>query len=178
MIDRLFALRRDADPTGMSGTGTVAYGATLPGGRALVQWLSDRPSTVVWRTVADAEHIHSHGGTQPTAIVWLDPTSPEAATARETLDAGMQLLTEVTGTAVLAETFRAAADGRRELARGIKGDHPVIADNLNLQALALDDAARVAGGDLTPLYNWLPPHRWTEDMHARLYGKRHQQQPG
>ncbi|MEU3455629.1 hypothetical protein ABZ671_18810 [Micromonospora sp. NPDC006766] len=179
MFDRLFALRRDTDPTGMSGTGIVAYGAVLPEGRALVQWLSDRPSTVIWRTVEDAEYIHSHGGKHPTSIVWLDPASPDADTARAALDAGMQLLADIAGPAALAKTLRDAAQGRRELAKSIKGDHPVIADNLTIQALALDDAARVAGGDLRPLYDWLPPHRWTDDMHARLYRQRQrQQQPG
>lgn len=177
MYQQLFALRRDTDPTGMSGTGTVAYGATLPDGRAIVQWLSDRPSTVVWRSVADAEHIHSHGGKHPTSIVWLDPDSADAMACRPAVDTGMQLLADIAGPATLARTLRDAAQGRRELAKGIKADHPVIADNLNLQALTLDDAARVADGDLGPLYDWLPPHRWTDDMHARL-SRRRQHQPG
>lgn len=95
MYDQLFALRRDEDPTGMSGTGTVAYGATLPDGRAVVQWLGDRPSTVGWRRVVDAEYIHSHGGTAPTAVDWLEPDSPEADTARRAVDGGLEFLGDI-----------------------------------------------------------------------------------
>ena len=171
---RLFALRRDADPTGMSGTGTIAYGATLPDGRAIVQWLGDRPSTVIWRNTDDAEYIHSHGGTSPTRIDWLNPTTGEAATARETLDAAMRFLADVAGAAATAHTLRAAADGRRDLAAAIRADHPGIADSLTLQETTLRQAAQVVEGDPDPLYDWLPPHQWTPDMRDRLYGKQHQ----
>ncbi|XTZ13870.1 hypothetical protein ACQSSU_20450 [Micromonospora echinospora] len=174
MYQRLFALRRDADPTGMSGTGTIAYGATLPDGRAIVQWLGDRPSTVVWRNTDDAEYIHSHGGRAPTRVEWLNPTTDEADTARQAIDAGMRLLGDVAGATAITRMLRTAADGRRDLAAALRSEHPGIADSLTLQEFTLRSAASVAEGDLGPLYDWLPSHQWTPDMLTRLYGEQHQ----
>lgn len=67
---RRFYLDRDQDVTGVSGTGVVALGIAFPNGRAVVQWQGERPSTVVWDSVEDAEAIHGHGGA--TRIVWVD----------------------------------------------------------------------------------------------------------
>lgn len=71
---RLFTLQRDTDITGISGTGTVADGVLWPDGTVSVRWRGDRPSTVAWDSLADAEYVHGHGGA--TRIVW-DARTPE-----------------------------------------------------------------------------------------------------
>ncbi|MFE9736147.1 hypothetical protein ACFYO9_37475 [Streptomyces sp. NPDC005863] len=70
-MSRRFHLQRDHDVTGVSGTGRVAEGTLWSDGTASVRWLGDRPSTVAWDNIADAEHVHGHGG--HTHIVWDDP---------------------------------------------------------------------------------------------------------
>lgn len=91
----LYALRRDEDPTGMSGVGTVAYGGELPDGRLILRWLSAHPSTVVWDTRDDAEHVHSHAGTSPTRLEPVTPGTGEARHALAVLDAAMRQLAAV-----------------------------------------------------------------------------------
>ncbi len=74
MIDiqpRRFHLQRNVDIAGMSGTGRVADGVLWPDGTVSVRWRGERPSTVHWGRLADAEAIHGHGGA--TVIVWDDP---------------------------------------------------------------------------------------------------------
>uniref|UniRef100_UPI001F45F49A hypothetical protein n=1 Tax=Streptomyces sp. NRRL F-5135 TaxID=1463858 RepID=UPI001F45F49A len=68
---RRFHLQRNHDVTGVSGTGIVAHGVLWPDGTVSVRWAGDRPSTVAWDRIADAEHVHGHGG--HTVIVWDDP---------------------------------------------------------------------------------------------------------
>lgn len=67
---RRFHLQRDRDATGVSGTGRVADGTLWPDGTASLRWRGERPSTVHWDRMADAEHVHGHGGA--TRIVWID----------------------------------------------------------------------------------------------------------
>ncbi|MFI0262523.1 hypothetical protein ACH4OW_26180 [Streptomyces sp. NPDC017056] len=68
---RRFHLQRDADVTGMSGTGHVADGVLWPDGTASIRWRGTRPSIVHWDRLDDAETVHGHGGA--TRIVWDDP---------------------------------------------------------------------------------------------------------
>lgn len=96
---RRFHLQRSHDVTGVSGTGRVADGVLWTDGTASVRWAGERPSIVFWdHGVADAEHVHGHGG--HTVIVWDDPEpepqvsicrtgeiSPEAEEAIEALTA-------------------------------------------------------------------------------------------
>ncbi|MEV8432026.1 hypothetical protein ACWHLZ_27930 [Streptomyces chartreusis] len=67
---RLFHLQRDHDVSGVSGTGRVANGVLWPDGTVSLRWIGERPSTVHWDRLADAEHVHGHGGA--TRIVWAD----------------------------------------------------------------------------------------------------------
>lgn len=67
---RLFDLQRDHDVSGVSGTGRVANGVLWPDGTVSLRWIGERPSTVHWDRLADAEHVHGHGGA--TRIVWAD----------------------------------------------------------------------------------------------------------
>ncbi|MFJ6566632.1 hypothetical protein ACIQNU_04380 [Streptomyces sp. NPDC091292] len=69
---RRFRLQRTTDITGVSGTGRVADGILWPDGTASVRWTGEHPSIVFWDGgIADAEHVHGHGG--HTVIVWDDP---------------------------------------------------------------------------------------------------------
>jgi hypothetical protein len=70
-LPRRFHLQRDRDISGVSGTGRVANGVLWPDGTATVRWIGDRPSTVHWDRVTDAEAVHGHGGA--TRIIWDDP---------------------------------------------------------------------------------------------------------
>lgn len=74
MIDTLrFVLQRDADVSGVSGTGIVAHGVVFPDGTCVLRWLGDYRSTVVWRTLDEAMAVHGHdGATRP---VFLDGIS-------------------------------------------------------------------------------------------------------
>lgn len=67
---RLFHLQRTTDITGVSGTGRVADGVLWPDQTVSIRWRGDRPSTVFWDCLEDAEQVHGHGG--HTAIAWDD----------------------------------------------------------------------------------------------------------
>ncbi|MFD3310073.1 hypothetical protein [Streptomyces sp. NPDC058694] len=67
---RLFTLERDLDVTGVSGTGTVADGVVWPDGTVSIRWRGERPSTVAWNSLEDAEAVHGHGGN--TRFEWAE----------------------------------------------------------------------------------------------------------
>jgi hypothetical protein len=67
---RRFTLRRDADETGMSGTGDVAAGVVFPDGTAAMRWCTDVASTSVYASIEDVVQIHGHGGR--TRVVFTD----------------------------------------------------------------------------------------------------------
>lgn len=79
-LPRRFHLQRHRDVSGVSGTGRVAVGVQWPDGTASVRWLGERPSTVVWDSMDDAEHVHGHGGA--TEIVWDDEEQPAVPAQR------------------------------------------------------------------------------------------------
>jgi hypothetical protein len=81
---RPFALYRRSDVTGVSGTGIVAEGAAFSDGTAVLRWLSEWPTSVVFhdRGMEAIEQIHGHGGA--TQVVWLsDELEPLAAMEQE-----------------------------------------------------------------------------------------------
>lgn len=59
---RTFVLQRDVDVSGVSGTGVVAEGVEFSDGSAVVHWLGEHSSTVVWPSIESVERIHGHGG--------------------------------------------------------------------------------------------------------------------
>ena len=65
-----FYLRRDADITGISGTGIVAEGVQFSNGWVALTWLTEHTSVVFYPSIADVYHIHGHDGS--TAVVWVD----------------------------------------------------------------------------------------------------------
>ena len=71
---RRFHLQRDHDVTGVSGTGRVADGILWSDGTVSIRWTGPMPSTVFWHSLANALHVHGHGG--HTRIVWDDPQPP------------------------------------------------------------------------------------------------------
>ncbi|MFI5525011.1 hypothetical protein [Streptomyces platensis] len=74
---RIFTLHRDRDITGVSGTGIVADGVRWPDGTVSIRWRGERPSTVSWNSIDDAEAVHGHGGA--TRIVWADSADDDFA---------------------------------------------------------------------------------------------------
>jgi hypothetical protein len=73
---RRFYLHRDHDVTGASGTGRVADGILWPDETVTVRWRGERPSTVHWDRLTDAEAVHGHNGMS--RIVWIDGDTPHA----------------------------------------------------------------------------------------------------
>lgn len=78
---RRFHLVRDADVTGVSGTGIVAEGVAYSDGTVALRWLDAgvsqanrergvRPTTVVHESVASVIALHGHGGA--THVAWID----------------------------------------------------------------------------------------------------------
>lgn len=66
-----FGLERSADPSGVSGTGTVATGVIWPDGRASMLWRGNtvpagapRPvrQLITWEAAEDVELVHGHRG--------------------------------------------------------------------------------------------------------------------
>ncbi len=64
-----FYLYRHEDKSGISGTGIVADGIRWPDGAVTIRWRGERPSTVNWNSIEDAESVHGHGGA--TVFVWI-----------------------------------------------------------------------------------------------------------
>ncbi len=67
---RPFALARDVDHSGPSGTGIVADGVRWPDGTVSIRWRGTRPSIVFWESMDDAVAVHGHEGS--TRFVWAD----------------------------------------------------------------------------------------------------------
>lgn len=69
---RTFALQRDADETGISGTGRVAEGVLFSNGRVALTWLTKHTSVAIYESMTAVEAIHGHGG--KTRIVFDEVT--------------------------------------------------------------------------------------------------------
>jgi hypothetical protein len=59
---RRFLLHRRVDVTAVSGVGVVAEGVRLDDNTAVVHWLGDRPSYVLWPDYDHAVAVHGHHG--------------------------------------------------------------------------------------------------------------------
>jgi len=59
---RTFALIRDVDESGVSGTGHVAEGVVFTAGKVAITWLGKIASVAIYDTLAAARAIHGHGG--------------------------------------------------------------------------------------------------------------------
>jgi hypothetical protein len=65
-----FYLHRDEDLTGTSGEGIVAYGAVLPSGKAIIEWVTHLTSVAIYDSLVVLEQIHGHEGR--TKIIPID----------------------------------------------------------------------------------------------------------
>jgi hypothetical protein len=65
-----FELYRHADPSGVSGTGTVAEGVEFTDGTVAYRWLTATPTLQFANTIVDVALIHGHHGA--TQIIWID----------------------------------------------------------------------------------------------------------
>ncbi len=59
---KTFHLQRDADETGISGTGKVAEGVQFTDGTCAMRWLSASTSTAIYADIGVVETIHGHNG--------------------------------------------------------------------------------------------------------------------
>lgn len=82
---RRFRLVRHEDETGISGTGTVAWGVVFPDGVAVTRWNSEVAQTCVWQSMAEVEAVHGHGG--KTEVEWIDLTYEQWLASDPFLDA-------------------------------------------------------------------------------------------
>lgn len=69
-LPRRFSLYRWDDISGVSGTGTVAYGIQFPDGHCAVRWNSGHASTNSYDCIEDIETTHGHRGA--TEVKWID----------------------------------------------------------------------------------------------------------
>lgn len=67
---RRLHLERDEDVSGVSGTGTVAFGAQFPDGSIVMRWDTQVKSTVFYASYEDLVTIVGHGGR--TRVVYDD----------------------------------------------------------------------------------------------------------
>lgn len=74
MEPRRFQLVRRVDPSGVSGTGVVAYGVTFGDGHVVLRWHSPHPATSLWNSLDDLLRVHGHNGS--TFVVWIDEPHP------------------------------------------------------------------------------------------------------
>lgn len=75
-----FYLRRDADASGVSGTGNVAEGCQFDTGWCALVWLTDKSSMAFYPDIDALESIHGHGGM--TKVVWVDDSSSNVCVVR------------------------------------------------------------------------------------------------
>lgn len=76
---RRFRLIRQADPSGVSGTGPVVEGVEWSDGTVALHWCGSVPATSVWHDgIAAVIAVHGHDGA--TVVDWIDqsPRSGEA----------------------------------------------------------------------------------------------------
>lgn len=72
---RTFKTVRTHDVSGVSGTGVVAEGVELTGGKVVLHWLTDKSSITVFESIQDLIDIHGHEGS--TTVRWEDEDSGE-----------------------------------------------------------------------------------------------------
>jgi hypothetical protein len=58
------------DISGVSGIGVVAQGVEFDDGVAVMRWMTDRRSTVIFKSLEELKEIHGHGGC--TTIEFVD----------------------------------------------------------------------------------------------------------
>lgn len=69
MMPRRFQLVRFSDPSGVSGTGVVAYGVEWPDKAVSMRWLGADAAFANWDSIEAVERVHGHGGL--TVVEWI-----------------------------------------------------------------------------------------------------------
>lgn len=59
---KVFDLVRIEDESGVSGTGSVAWGCVFPDGTTVLRWKTMNGSTAVYNSPEHCESIHGHNG--------------------------------------------------------------------------------------------------------------------
>lgn len=62
MKTQRFKLMRDADDSGVSGTGIVAEGFQFPSGKVVIEWLVTPFAIGIYPSINDLILVHGHGG--------------------------------------------------------------------------------------------------------------------
>jgi hypothetical protein len=116
-----FVLRRNADVTGISGTGVVADGVRFPDGRVATRWRDSQgvAQTCAWDRLGHVKQIHGHNGA---TVVELMPTGA-------LIDAVSSVLRELDETYEGASVEKLAADIYRAIAVALDPMTPSPADD-------------------------------------------------
>lgn len=69
-MPRRFIMKRHRDVSGVSGTGTVAWGVQFPDGRVAFRWNTKTAMTTAADSIEDVLDVHGHG--TATEIIFLD----------------------------------------------------------------------------------------------------------
>jgi len=72
---RRFYLERLEDVSGVSGTGIVAYGVTLPSGAVVLEWHTKFVTRAFYNNIEEVIAIHGHDG--KTLLRWIDDQPSE-----------------------------------------------------------------------------------------------------
>jgi len=87
-------LVRTEDESGVSGTGRVAEVVVSDTGKAVVFWLGEHPSVIIYDNVGEIRAVHGHGG--KTEIRW-EPDFKRAYNELKVIVEGVSLLDVVQG---------------------------------------------------------------------------------
>jgi hypothetical protein len=93
-----FALERGEDVTGISGTGTVAYGLATPSGAVVLSWISPWKTVAAYPNLAAVTALHGHDGR--TRVVPLD-TPADSAGAEALLRPQLPLMSQTASAAAI-----------------------------------------------------------------------------
>lgn len=63
-----FYIKRDVDPSAVSGVGIIAQGVILPSGKVVMEWLTTHKSIGIYNSITEIQMVHAHPGTQ---IIYL-----------------------------------------------------------------------------------------------------------
>ncbi|ABW11721.1 hypothetical protein MXD62_31080 [Frankia sp. Mgl5] len=79
---RRFHLERDVDVSGVSGTGSVAFGAQAPDGTCVLWWNSEHGSVAIYPSMETLLAIHGHAGMTRAVYIDSPPAGPHGAGAQ------------------------------------------------------------------------------------------------
>jgi hypothetical protein len=78
-----FHMIRNADETGVSGTGRVLDGVVFPNGMVAICWRSETPSMTQFRSFVEFRHVHIDAHPSNNTEICWDPPSTETEAVPE-----------------------------------------------------------------------------------------------